>query len=173
MTITSKLADTQRRVAPKAITRPTSAPVSRAAHSDGRWGEIASALAALREKGRHAVRIVDADCACGTLLVEAVRHARALGFTAIEGRGIDGSPAMIGRARAAAGRLHDPAIGLQFEVADMVMALASETDFPADIVLWHGSRSGDRRCGVEAALLAAGDRVIGDSALPRTVRYAA
>ena len=79
-----------------------------------------------------------------------------------EGRGIDGSPAMIRRARAAAARLHDPAIGLVFEATDMIDALASEADFPADIVLWHGSRAGDDRPGVQASLAAAGDRVIGD-----------
>lgn len=137
-------------------------PDSRAARSDARWADIAAALTALRERHRHAVRIVDADCACGTLLIAAVRHARALGFTSIEGRGIDGSPTLIGRARAAAARLHDPAIGLSFEVADMVDALASEADAPADIVLCHGGRPDDDRPGARASLRAAGDRVIGD-----------
>lgn len=135
---------------------------SRAAHNDARWTDICAALAALRERGRHSVRIVDADCACGTLLIEAVRHARALGYTAIEGRGIDGSPAMIGRARAAAARLHEPAIGLTFEVADMIEALASEADFPADIVLWHGGRAEDDRPGVRASLAKAGNIILGD-----------
>lgn len=140
---------------------------SRAAHNDARWTDICGALSNLRERGRHSVRIVDADCACGTLLIEAVRHARALGFTAIEGRGIDGSPAMIGRARAAAARLNEPAIGLTFEVADMVEALASEADFPADIVLWHGGRAGDDRPGVRASLFNAGDLLIVDRDLLR------
>jgi len=135
---------------------------SRAAHNDPRWTDICTAIAALREQGRHSVRIVDADCGCGTLLIEAARHARALGFKAIEGRGIDGSPAMIGRARAAAGRLHEPAIGLTFEMADMIEALASETDFPADIVLWHGARAEDHRQGVQAALAKAGNLIIDD-----------
>ena len=66
------------------------------------------------EKGSQIVLEVDRE------------HAKALGFTAIEGRGIDGSPAMIGRARVAAARLHEPAIGLTFEVADMIEALADE-----------------------------------------------
>lgn len=136
---------------------------SRAAHNDARWTDLCAALAALHERGRHSVRIVDADCACGTLLIEAVRHARALGFTAIEGRGIDGSPAMIGRARAAAARLHEPAIGLTFEVADMIEALASEADFPADIVLWHGGRAEDDRPGVRASLAKAGDIILDDN----------
>lgn len=141
---------------------PSMLPGSRAAHADARWAHICTALAALRVKQRRAIRIVDADCACGTLLIEAVRHARALGFTAIEGRGIDGSPAMIGRARAAAARLHEPAIGLTFEVTDMIEALASEADFPADIVLWHGDRADDARQALRASLTRAGDLVIGD-----------
>jgi SAM-dependent methyltransferase len=153
--------------------RPSAMPGSRAAHNDARWGEIVSVLAALRNNRRHAVRIVDADCACGTLLIGAVRYARALGFTAIEGRGIDGSPAMIGRARAAAARLQDPAIGLVFEATDMVDALASEADFPADIVLWHGSRVGDDRPGVQGSLAAAGDRVIGDHPASRIKAHSA
>jgi SAM-dependent methyltransferase len=144
---------------------PAAMPGSRAARSDIRWPEIASALAGLRAKRRHAVRIVDADCACGALLIEVVRHARAIGFTAIEGRGIDGSPAMIGRARAAAARVQDPAIGLEFQAADMMTALLDENDLPADIVLWHGDRSGDRDVGVEAVLAMAGDRVIRDPAM--------
>jgi SAM-dependent methyltransferase len=142
--------------------RPSILPGSRAAHNDPRWAAICAALVALRERGRHSVRIVDADCACGTLLIEAVRHARALGYTAIEGRGIDGSPAMVGRARAAAARLHEPAIGLTFEVADMIEALASEADFPADIVLWHGGRAEDDRPGVRASLARSGNVVLGD-----------
>lgn len=135
---------------------------SRAAHNDARWTDICAALAALCERGRHSVRIVDADCSCGTLLIEAARHARTLGFTAIEVRGIDGSPAMIGRARTAAARLHEPAIGLTFEVADIVDALAGEADFPADIVLWHGSRAINDRPGLRESLVNAGDLLIAD-----------
>lgn len=133
---------------------------SRTAHNDLRWTDICTALAALREQGRHSIRIVDTACGCGTLLIEAVRHARALGFTAIEGRGIDGSPAMIGRAQAAAARLHQPAIGVTFEMMDMIEALASEADFPADIVLWHGARAEDHRQGVRASLAKAGNLII-------------
>lgn len=145
---------------------PTVVPGSRAAQSDARWPAIVAALATLRDQRRHSVRIVDADCACGSLLIAAARQARALGFIAIEARGIDGSSAMIGRARAAAARLRDPAIGLAFETADMLDALAAETAFPADIVLWHGSRPDDRRPGVHTALGAAGDLIIGDVAVP-------
>ena len=154
------------RPSPMPAVTPSTILGSRAAHNDPRWADICTALAALREHGRHSVRIVDADCGCGTLLIEAVRHARALGYTAIEGRGIDGSPAMIGRARAAAARLHEPAIGVTFEMTDMIDALASEADFPADIVLWHGAHAEDNRPGVQAILAKAGNLIIGDHHIP-------
>lgn len=144
---------------------PSSAPAiagNRAAQADPRWPAIAAALAALRESGRYAVRIVDADCACGTLLITAARYARLLGFAAIEGRGIDGSPALIGRARAAAARLRDPAIGFAFECADVKAALISEADFPADVVLWHGEPGVGCRGDLAQALTAAGKLVIAD-----------
>ena len=138
-------------------------PGSRAARGDPRWPRIAVALAGLRERHRHAVRIVDADCGCGTLLIETVRYARTLGFIAVEGRGIDGVPAMIGRARAAATRLDDPAIGLVFDLADMIQALVQEADFPADIVLWHRARGKIDQPDVAAVLAAAGDLVVDDA----------
>lgn len=105
---------------------------------DARWPALAAALDALRAGHRNSVRIVDTDCGAGALLLCAVRYARALGFTAIEARGIDDAAALVGRARAAAAALHDPAIGVTFETADVVRALDEEADFPADIVLWHG-----------------------------------
>lgn len=141
---------------------PASLPGSRAALHDPRWPAIAVALAMLRDQHRRAVRIVDADCGAGALLLQTVRHARALGFTAIEGRGIDGSPALIGRARAAAARLSDPAIGVAFELADMATALQEEFELPANVVLWHGSRDEDRRAVIVDALSRAGTLVIGD-----------
>ncbi|WP_294353017.1 SAM-dependent methyltransferase [uncultured Sphingomonas sp.] len=148
----------------RASVAPAPAPArreSRAALEDPRWCQICSALGDLRRQQRRAVRIVDADCGCGTLLIAAVRHARALGFTAIEGRGIDTSPALVGRACAAASRLDDRSIGLSFEVADPTRALASETDFPADILLWHDDRGADDHRG-EASVRAAARLVIGD-----------
>ncbi|MDR6146775.1 hypothetical protein QE363_002568 [Sphingomonas sp. SORGH_AS870] len=105
---------------------------------DPRWPVIRSALSGLREQRRFSVRIVDADCGAGALLIRAVRHARMLGFTAIEGRGISGSPAMIGRARCAARRASDPAIGLEFASLTLDEALRAERDLPADILLWRG-----------------------------------
>ncbi len=131
---------------------------------DPRWPQIAAALAVLRTAGRHAVRIVDAECGAGTLLLHAAHHARMLGFTAIETRGIDRSPGSIGRARAAANRNPDPAIGVSFEVADMVTALQAEHDLPADIVLCHGMSVQDRRPQAVAALRHAGRTVIDDRA---------
>jgi hypothetical protein len=148
--------------APIASTPAVVRPGSRRAAHDPRWPAVAARLALLREQRRRAVRIVDADCGAGTLLVHAVLHARSLGFTAIEGRGIDGSPALIGRANAAAGRLRDPAIGLAFEVGDMARALGDEEDCPADIVLWHGSANGCEPPFVRDALARASDLVVGD-----------
>ena len=145
---------------PKIATK-TAMPGSKTATHDPRWPVIAAALAALREDGRHAVRIVDADCGAGSLLLQAVHHARSLGFTAIEGRGIDGSPALIGRARAAANRCTNLAIGTTFDVADMVTALREEHDLPADLVIWHGMTK-DRRPEVASALGNAARIVIGD-----------
>lgn len=143
---------------------PSSPPLSdrHMAQADPRWPHLAAALADLRARHRHSVRIVDADCGCGTLLIAATRYARALGFTAIEGRGIDGAPALIARARAAAARQHDPAIGLGFDCADMAMALAAETDFPADILLCRGGAGHHPRIG--ALLTAAGNTVVGGPA---------
>ncbi|KQM63558.1 MULTISPECIES: hypothetical protein [unclassified Sphingomonas] len=155
MRTAARIAPAAQRIAP----RP--APIRRAVRADPRWPQIVAALQALRDARRHAVRIVDADCACGTLLIEVARHARAMGFTAIEGRGIDGSPAMIGRARAAAARLHDPAIGLSFDMTDMRGALLQEAEAPADLLLWHGGRDADAT-GMAAVLAAAATRLIAD-----------
>jgi len=141
----------------------TAIPGSKTATQDPRWPVIAAALATLRGDGRHAVRIIDADCGAGSLLLQAVHHARSLGFTAIEGRGIDGLPALIGRARAAASRCTNLAIGTTFEVADMVTALREEHDLPADLVICHGMAK-DRRPEVASVLGNAARIVIGDDA---------
>lgn len=119
-----------------------SLPGGRMASHDPRWQAICAALARLREQGRCSVRIVDADCGAGSLLVLAAHHARALGFTAIEGRGIDQSPALVGRARASASRAGDPAIGLEFDVLDVFEALRAEEELPADILLWTALHRG-------------------------------
>ena len=137
-------------------------PGSRAASHDPRWSAVTAMLAELRDQGRFAVRIVDADCGTGCLLINAVHQARALGFTAIEGHGIDGSPALIGRARAAADRVRDLGVGVTFEMADMVGALEAEQDLLPDIVLWHDLRPDGDRPEILGALAAGGALVIGD-----------
>lgn len=131
---------------------------------DERWPAVAAALASLRAARRRSVRIVDADCGAGGLLLSAVRHARALGFTAIEARGIDAAPALVGRARAAAATLDDAAIGITFETAALVEALSDEADFPADIVVWHGRAGGRTGCDAEErrAVARAGHTLIAD-----------
>ncbi|MGY2736152.1 SAM-dependent methyltransferase [Sphingomonas sp. UYP23] len=131
---------------------------------DTRWPEVAAALSALRAAKRCSVRIVDADCGAGTLLLCAVRFARALGFTAIEGRGIATAPALIGRARAAAAAVRDPAIGIVFERGEPIAALGEECAFPADIVLWHGATGtpDDTAICTQRAARCAGHAVIAD-----------
>ncbi len=151
-----------RSAAPGSTHRPLAA--SRTAIHDPRWPRISAALSDLRDRGRHAVRIVDSDCAAGSLLLHALHHARMLGFTAIEGRGIDGSPALIGRARAAAARQPDPAVGVIFECADMLAALRDEADLPADILLCQETGPKSGRPDLRDAVFAAGDRVIDDAA---------
>ncbi|MDF0486673.1 SAM-dependent methyltransferase [Sphingomonas sp. H39-1-10] len=130
---------------------------------DARWPAVLAALAELRHANRHSIRILDMDCGAGSVLLHAVRHARALGFTAIEARGVDGVPALIGRARAAAAALIDPAIGISFETADLMTALVAEHDFPADILLWHGHAAGIEQPVVVRAVAAAAHRIITDA----------
>ncbi len=150
-------------VGPVQRARP-SRPASKAAVHDPRWPQVEAALSALRTSGRRAVRIVDADCGAGTLLLQALAQARRLGFTSIEGHGIDRSSMLIGRARAAAARAADPAIGADFEVADMVAALQAEHDLPADIVICHAAARDRDPAAAARALGDAGRIVIDDDA---------
>jgi len=128
---------------------------------DPRWRAVTAALQTLRNKGRHAVRIVDADCGTGSFLMDVLRSAHRLGFTAIEGRGIARSSVRVALAQTAARRLHDSAIGVSFEAADPLEALKSERDFPADIVLWSGPSREPAIPELLNTLHAAGDVVIG------------
>lgn len=130
--------------------------------NDDRWPAILAALSALRDAGRYSVRIVDADCGTGALLLAALRQARTLGFTAIEGRGIDGAPSLVARAVVSAARLRDPAIGVTVELGDLVTALADEADLPADIILFHRIPARADRAAVAEAVTAAGRQVILD-----------
>ena len=153
----AKLADRPARQVGRVV--PIGSRGSRIARHDPRWPAIAATLAALREKRRFSVRIVDADCGAGALLLYAAHHARLLGFTAIEARGIDGAPSLIGLARAAARRVADPAIGISFEVGEVIAALHDEDDAPADLVLWHAPHA----AAIDAALARAGTVVVCDA----------
>ena len=124
-----------------------------------RWFAVAAALEHLCAARRRSLRIVDAECGDGRLLIQAARHARALGFTAIEARGIDGNVPAIMAARHAAAAGRDPAIGFDFDLGDPVAALVDEVELPADILLWHGDAGA--RPDVAAAVAAAGRIVIG------------
>jgi hypothetical protein len=62
--------------------------------------------------------------------------------------------------RLAASKVHDPAIGLTFETADIACALDEEIEFPADIVLWHGS--GRDEASAARAVARAGRALIAD-----------
>lgn len=99
------------------------------------WARIDAALGELRAQGRHAVRILDLGCGPGTWTLRTALRARALGFVAVEARGIDISHELIGLARAAAKQVADPAIGLEFEVCDLETALAGEDDRSSDLTL--------------------------------------
>ena len=96
---------------------------------------IDAALRTLAMSKRRAIRILDAGCGDGGLLLHAVRSASALGFVAIEARGVDPSARRIAAARAAAAALDDRAVGLVFEVGDIADALGAEEDDACDIVL--------------------------------------
>lgn len=99
------------------------------------WQRIDKALIELRAQGRHAIRILDLGCGPGTWLLRTAARARALGFTAIEGHGIDLSPAMIALARQAAAGIDDPRIGLTFAVGDILDTLEQEGRHACDLAL--------------------------------------
>ncbi|WP_428680847.1 SAM-dependent methyltransferase [Sphingopyxis sp.] len=130
------------------------------AEKDRRWPAMLRKLKGLRKRGRHSIRIVDADCGAGELLIHAVRRARELGFVAIEGRGIDSDPRLIADARQAAARQADPAIGLIFEKADLNRAMREETEFPADLLLCPACKDDERELAKLAH--AAGETVFWD-----------
>ncbi|MGF7154297.1 SAM-dependent methyltransferase [Novosphingobium gossypii] len=107
------------------------------AEVDPRWPALVSHLRSLHEAGRRAIRIVDVNCGDGALLIHAVREARALGFLAVEGLGADSNGAAIKEARWRSHLLHDTGIGIEFEVAEPLVQLEVEAEFPVDIVLYH------------------------------------
>ncbi len=108
----------------------------RAAMQDLRWPMVAARLESLREEGRRSIRIVDAACGSASLLLLAVRRARALGFVAIEARGVDLDGACLAQARRVAATIEDPAVDLRFYVGTAEAAMRDELAFPADILLY-------------------------------------
>ena len=118
----------------------TAAPGPRA--RDRRWPAVKRRIKALRERGRRSIRIVDAGCGAGELLIAAARYARAFGFVAIEGRGIDQDPRRVAHARQAATGLDDPAIGLVFEQREVESVLREECEFPVDLLLCPAPEAG-------------------------------
>jgi hypothetical protein len=125
--------------------------------SDRRWPAVVAALNVLRAEKRRSVRIVDTDCANGTLLLCAVRQASALGFTAIEARGVDAASALVADAQAMAAQICDPAIGICFQATDLADALEEEAAFPADILLARSCAWSDPRV---ADLIGAAARLV-------------
>ena len=128
------------------------------AEADRRWPMIVRKLVALRRRHRFSIRIVDTDCGDGALLIETARRARALGFVAIEARGIDPDPARIATARRDAVAASDPAIGFTFEAGDPGAALREEADFPADLLFYEGQEG--RADAISAMAIAAGRTVL-------------
>lgn len=97
--------------------------------------KIDAVLRDLRLRGRHALRIVDLGCGAGGWLIATAKRARDLGFTAIEGRGIDRDPDAIERAWAAALVRRDPAIGLTFDIGSIARAVDEESEEGCDLLL--------------------------------------
>lgn len=144
---------------------PRAEPETRAVQcQDRRWPAIVSALRRLRAANRHSVRIIDTNCDQGELLLCAARQASALGFTAIEAKGIEGGLASVRHAQRLAARLDDPAIGISFEACALADALAEEGEFPADIVIAHHDALFDPT--VADLLIAAGRMLIVEPAEP-------
>jgi hypothetical protein len=125
---------------------------------DLRWPAILAQLKMLRAAGRRSVRIVDAACGDGALLLPALGRARALGFVAIEARGVDGDADALARARRAAAAMADRAVEVQFDLGSVETALREEAAFPADILLYAANLS-------DMARFAALARRAGDMAL--------
>lgn len=99
------------------------------------WSRIDAALIELHAQGRHAIRVLDLGCGPGTWLLRVAIRARDLGFTAIEGRGVDLSPEMIALARQSAAALSDPRIGLSFDTGEILEVLEDEGRHACDLAL--------------------------------------
>ncbi len=139
-----------------AVARPES--LGERAEKDRRWPAMLRKLKGLRKLGRRSIRIVDADCGAGDLLIHAAQRARELGFVAVEGRGVDADPQLVNAAKKTAARQPDAAIGLVFELGDQREAMREEAQFPADLLLCSSSESEARDFARIAR--AAGDTVL-------------
>jgi SAM-dependent methyltransferase len=115
---------------------------ARAAVDQAICSRLDAALLRLHEDGRHAIRILDAGCGPGNWLLRVALRARDMGFTAIEGIGIDTSPEMIAFAEAQRSLAEDAHIGLRFDVAEIATALDGEEDASFDILLCLGDGLG-------------------------------
>ena len=123
-----------------ALDRPPAPPRAGGDRSDDDIrAKIDAVLRDLRLRGRHALRIVDLGCGTGGWLIATALRARALGFTAIEGRGVDRDAGAIERAWAAALVRRDPAIGLTFETGSPAQALDREREEGCDLILCLGN----------------------------------
>jgi SAM-dependent methyltransferase len=99
------------------------------------WARLDAMLVRMWTEGRRAIRILDAGCGPGSWLLRLAVRARDLGFSAIDGIGVDVSPAMIDIARSRLRLALDPHIGLRFEVADMLDVMEIEDEHSFDIVI--------------------------------------
>lgn len=117
--------------------------------------KIDAVLRDLRLQGRHALRLVDLSCGTGGRLIATAKRARDLGFTAIEGRGVDRDPDAIERAWAAALVGRDPAIGLTFGVGSIARAVDEEREVGCDIILCLDRGLDDVDPGAVAGLMRA------------------
>jgi SAM-dependent methyltransferase len=102
------------------------------------WARIDAVLRDLHVHNRHAIRIIEVGCGDGKWLIRTAARARELGFTAIEGRGVDRDTLHIAAARCAAHDHPDPAIGLTFEVGTLGETLEEEGEQGCDILLSLG-----------------------------------
>lgn len=99
------------------------------------WARLDATLVRMWTEGRRAIRILDLGCGAGNWLLRLAVRARDLGFSAIDGCGVDVAPAMIDLARSRQRFAYDPHIGLRFEITDMIEALDEEDEESFDIVL--------------------------------------